>query len=183
LPSSPLGFPAIGADGVVYLEGHGPPVLFAIGPEGKQRWAVRLSSRLLGSPVVDNAGVIYFCDSNFVKAVLPDSQSKWYVQSECNSGPALAADGTIYLGMNSRDPGRGPHATFFAAFTPDGQLKWKIEIEGAIRDAPAIAPDGTIFFTTDKGLVYAISDANSPPMDSPWPRFQHDAQNSGHSHF
>ncbi len=182
LSSSPLGFPAIGGDGMVYLEGHGPPVLFAIGPEGKQRWAVRLSNRLLGSPVVDNAGVIYFCDSNFVKAILPDSQSKWYVQADCNSGPALAAGGTIYLGMNSRDPGRASYATFLAAFTPDGQLKWKIEINGAVRDAPAISPDGTIFFTTDKGYAYAISAAGSPPMDSPWPRLQHDAQNSGYSH-
>ena len=48
-----------------------------------------------------------------------------------------------------------------------------------VRDAPAIAPDGTIFFATDQGYAYAVSDAGSPPMDSPWPRFQHDAQNSG----
>jgi outer membrane protein assembly factor BamB len=183
LTSSPLGFPAIGRDGMVYLEGHNPPWLFAIGTDGTQRWLIRLSSRLLGSPVVDNAGIIYFCDSNFVKAVLPDSQSKWFVQADCNSGPALAADGTIYLGMNSREPGHGSHATFFAAFTPDGQLKWKIEVNGAIRDAPVISPDGTLFFTTDKGYAYAISAAGSPPMDSPWPRFQHDAQNSGHSRF
>jgi outer membrane protein assembly factor BamB len=183
LTSSQLGFPALGGDGMVYVEGHGFPMLFAIGPEGKQHWAVRLNSRLLGSPIVDNAGLIYLCDSTTVKAFLPDSQTKWYVQADCNSGPVLAADGTIYLGMNSREPGRGAHATFLAAFTPDGQLKWKIEISGAVRDAPAISPDGTIFFTTDKGLAYAVSDANSPPMDSPWPRFQHDAQNSGHSRF
>jgi outer membrane protein assembly factor BamB len=183
LTSSQLGFPALGRDGMVYVEGHGFPMLFAIGPEGKQHWAVHLNSRLLGSPVVDNAGLIYLCDSTTVKAFLPDSQTKWYVQADCNSGPVLAADGTIYLGMNSREPGRGAHATFLAAFTSDGQLKWKIEISGAVRDAPAISPDGTIFFTTDKGLAYAVSDANSPPMDSPWPRFQHDAQNSGHSRF
>lgn len=52
-----------------------------------------------------------------------------------------------------------------------------------VRDAPAIAPDGTIFFTTDQGYAYAISDAGSPPMESSWPRFQHDAQNSGRSPF
>jgi outer membrane protein assembly factor BamB len=183
LPSSQLGFPAIGGDGMIYLEGHNPVWLFAIGHDGKQRWVVRPSNRLQGSPVVDNAGVIYFCDSDFVKALLPDSQSKWYVQAECNSGPVLAADGTLYLGMKSREPGRRPHANSLAAFTPDGQLKWKMEINGTVRDAPAIAPDGTIFFTTDTGYAYAISDAGSPPMDSPWPRFQHDAQNSGHSRF
>jgi len=181
LPSSPLGFPATGGDGMVYVAGYGPPLLFAVAPEGRQRWALRVSHRLQGSPVVDTVGVIYFCDSDFLKAVLPDSQSKWYVEAECNSGLALAEDGTIYLGMNSRQPGRGAHAPFLAAFSPDGHLKWKIAINGMVRDAPAIAPDGTIFFTTDKGFVYAVADAGSPPMDSSWPRFQHDAQNSGHS--
>jgi outer membrane protein assembly factor BamB len=183
LPVGQLGFPAIGGDGMVYIEGHNPAWLFAIGHDGKQRWVVRPSNLLRGSPVVDTAGVIYFCDSDFVKALTPDGQSKWYVQDACNSGPALAADGTLYLGTNSRDPGQAPRPNFLSAFSPDGQLKWKIEIHGMIREAPAIAHDGTIFFTTDQGYAYAVSGAGSPPMDSPWPRFQHDAQNSGHTRF
>ena len=65
------------------------------------------------------------------------------------------------------------------AITSEGRVKSKVEIQGTVVDAPAIAPDGTICFTTDQGYVYAVSDAASPPMDSPWPRFQHDAQNSG----
>jgi outer membrane protein assembly factor BamB len=183
LPIGHLGFPAIGGDGMVYIEGHNPPWLFAIGHDGKQRWMVRLSNLLRGSPVVDHAGAIYFCDSDFVKALLPEGQSKWYIGADCNSGPALAADGTLYLGTNSRDARQAPPPSFLAAFTPDGHLKWKIEIHGMIREAPAIAPDGTIFFTTDQGYAYAVSDAGSPPMDSPWPRFQHDAQNSGRTRF
>jgi outer membrane protein assembly factor BamB len=183
LPIGQLGFPAIGGDGMVYIEGHNPPWLFAIGHDGKQRWMVRPSNLLRGSPVVDNAGVVYFCDSDFVKALTPDGQNKWYVQAACNSGPALAADGTLYLGTNSRDLRQGPRPSSLAAFAPDGHLKWKIEIHGMVREAPAIAPDGTIFFTTDQGYAYAVSDAGSPPMDSPWPRFQHDAQNSGRARF
>ena len=181
LPIGQLGFPALGRDGTVYIDGHNPPWLFAIGQDGKQRWIVRLSNRLQGSPVIDNDGVIYFCDSDFVKALLPDSQMKWSVQADCNSGPALAADGTLYLGMRDRDPEQPARPMLLAAFAPDGQLKWKIEIQGMVREAPAIAPDGAIFFTTDKGYAYAVSAAGSPPMDSPWPRFQHDAQNTGHS--
>jgi len=50
--------------------------LFAIKHDSKQRWMVRASSPLKNSPAVDNADVIYFCDSNSVKALLPDSQSK-----------------------------------------------------------------------------------------------------------
>jgi outer membrane protein assembly factor BamB len=183
LRSGHLGFPAIGGDGLVYIAGQNPPWLFAIGHDGKQRWVVQASGPLRGSPAVDKAGVIYFCDSNSVKALLPDSQSKWYVQAQCNSGPALAADGTLYLGMMGREEGQSLRKSFISAFTADAHLKWKIEIEGLVREAPAIAPDGTIFFTTDRGYVYAVTDAASPPMDSPWPRFQHDAQNSGRAPF
>ena len=183
LGSGHLGFPAIGGEGRVYIAGQNPPWLFAIGHDGKQRWVVRASGPLRGSPAVDSAGVIYFCDSDFVKALLPDSQSKWNVQAECNSGPALAADGTLYLGMMGREEGQSLRKSFISALTPDGHLKWKIEIEGMVREAPAIAPDGTIFLTTDRGYAYAVADAGSPPMDSPWPRFQHDAQNSGRAPF
>jgi len=183
LPVGQLGFLAIGGDGMVYIAGHNSPWLFAIGHDGKQRWVARLSGPLRGSPVVDTAGIIYFCDSDFVKAVQPDGQSKWHTQAECHSGPALAADGTIYLGMNAREERRGARKSYFSAFTPDGHLKWKIEIQGMLREAPAIAPDGTILFTTDRGYAYAVKDAGSPPMDSPWPRFQHDAQNSGRARF
>jgi outer membrane protein assembly factor BamB len=178
-----LGFSAIGGDGMVYLEGHAPPWLFAVGHDGRQRWTLGLADRLRGSPVVDNSGVIYVCDTVFLRAILSDRQSKWRVQADCNSGPVLAADGTLYLGTNAHQLAQGPRPSFLAAFAPDGQLKWKIEIQGMVRDAPAIAPDGTIFVTTDKGFAYALSDASSPPMDSPWPRFQHDAQNSGRSRF
>jgi outer membrane protein assembly factor BamB len=183
LPSWQLGFPAIGGDGMVYLEGHNPPWFFAIGHDGKQRWTMGLIGRLRGSPVVDNSGVIYVCDTVFLRAILPDSQKKWSAPADCNSGPVLAADGTLYLGTIAHELGSGPRPTFLAAFAPDGHLKWKTEIQGMVRDAPAIAPDGTIFVTTDKGYAYAFSDAGSPPMDSPWPRFQHDAQNSGRSPF
>jgi outer membrane protein assembly factor BamB len=181
--SSQLSFPAIGADGTVYIEGHNPLWLFAIGADGRQRWAVRPSNRVQGSPVVDAAGTIYFCDSDFIKAVTPDGQSKWSLTAKCDSGPALAADGTLYLGTVAQEVRGNPLVHYLSAITPDGQEKWKLQIHGMVRDAPAIAPDGRIYFTTDQGYVYGASDAGSPPMQSPWPRFQHDAQNSGRAGF
>jgi outer membrane protein assembly factor BamB len=183
LMSGQLGFPAIGGAGMVYIAGHNPPWLFAIGHDGKQRWVARLSGPLRGSPVVDHAEVIYVCDSDFVKAILPGGQSKWFTQSECNSGPVLAANGTLYLGMNAREEPSGSRRSYISAFSPDGHLNWKLQIQGLVREAPVIAPDGTIFFTTDRGYAYAVVDEGSPPMDSPWPRFQHDAQNSGRAPF
>jgi len=101
---------------------HRPPKANNAGPSGSP-------TVLLGSPVVDNAGVIYFLRFPISsKPILPDSQSKWYIQADCNSGPGPRRRPVqSILGMNSRDPGRASYRhIFFAAFTPDGQLKWKI---------------------------------------------------------
>jgi outer membrane protein assembly factor BamB len=174
------GFPAISADGTIYIAGHNWAAIAAVDRQGNALWGTRTSGHVAGSPVIDNSGAIYLCDSDFVKALTADGKQHWYLQIPCNSGPALAADGTLYLGTSGPPVKNGLRKTFLAAVTSIGQLKWKIEIHGMVRDAPAIGPDGTIFFTTDQGYAYAVSDAGSPPMDSPWPRFQHDAQNSGH---
>jgi outer membrane protein assembly factor BamB len=173
------GFPALGPSGNVYIGGHHWPALAALDRSGKALWGTRTSGPVIGSPVIDYTGQIYFCDSDFVKAYSAEGRQLWYLQIPCNSGPALATDGTLFLGVNGPRSQSGSPQTYFAAVSSDGHLKWKTEIHGVIRDAPAIAPDGTIFFTTDQGYAYSAFDAGSSPMDSSWPRFQHDAQNSG----
>jgi len=173
------GFPAIGPEGNVYIGGHHWATIAAVDIQGKQLWGMRTSREVLGSPVVDNSGKIYFCDSDFAKAYSTDGHMIWSLNLACNSGPALASDGTLFLGANGPPQPTGPPQTYLAAVTSDGQLKWKAEIHGVVRDAPAIAQDGAIFFTTDQGYVYSAFDSGAPPMDSSWPRFQHDAQNTG----
>jgi len=127
LPVVQLDFPAVGGDGMVYVEGHNPPWFFAIGRDGKQRWMARASSRVMGSPVIDNAGVLYFCDSDLIKALMPDGRQIWYLFTPCNSGPALAADGTLYLGTSGPLTKNGPRQSFLSAVTPmansNGKLK------------------------------------------------------------
>jgi len=177
------GFPAIGPEGNVYIGGHHWAAIAAVDVQGKQLWGTRTSREVQGSPVVDNSGQIYFCDSDFMKSYSTDGRQVWYLQLACNSGPALASDGALFLGVNGPPPKAGLPPTYFAAVSADGRLKWKTDIRGVVRDAPAIAPDGTIFFTTDQGYVYSAFDSGAPPMDSSWPRFQHDAQNTGHVPF
>jgi len=177
------GFPAIGPEGNVYIGGHHWPALAAVDVQGKQLWGTRTSAIVRGSPVVDLTGQIYLCDSDFAKAFSTDGRQIWYLQLACNSGPALASDGTLFLGVNGSPQKSGSPQTYLAAVSADGQLKWKTEIHGAVQDAVAIAPDGTILFTTDQGYVYSAFDSGAPPMNSSWPRFQHDAQNTGHVPF
>lgn len=173
---------ALGPDGTAYVVGNTPNWLSAVDRDGKVKWKSRLNSTTWGSPAVDRDGSVYVCDSSIVTAIDSGGDQKWYLLSACTSGPALAADGTIYLGAwDHRGPGGKGE---LIAVTPDGKLKWELHVDGGISDAPAISPNGAIYFTaTDsskkQSYVYAVADTGVGPMDSSWPRFQHDAQNTG----
>lgn len=173
---------ALGPDGTAYVVGNTPNWLSAVDRDGKVKWQSRLNSAVWGSPAVDRDGSVCVCDSSIVTAIDSAGHQKWYLLSPCTSGSALAADGTIYLGALDR---RGPGGTGgVIAVTPDGKLKWQLHANGVVSDAPAISKDGTIYFTAadarkKQSYVYAVVDKGAGPMDSSWPRFQHDAQNSG----
>jgi outer membrane protein assembly factor BamB len=64
--------------------------------------------------------------------------------------PAIAANGTIYLG------------TFygkFLAFSPAGQLDWVFEVNCEIKSSAAIADDGTVYFGSRNRKFYALTPA------------------------
>jgi len=64
--------------------------------------------------------------------------------------PAIAGDGTIYLG------------TFygkFLAFSPAGNLDWVFEVNGEIKSSAAIADDGTVYFGSRNRKLYALTPA------------------------
>jgi len=64
------------------------------------------------------------------------------------SSPALAPDGTIYLGTF-----RG---TLLAA-TPGGKVKWRFQAGREIKSSPAVGADGTIYFGARDGKFYAVT--------------------------
>ena len=63
------------------------------------------------------------------------------------SSPAIAGDGTVYVG--SRDH-------YLYAINPDGTLKWKFETGAWVDSSPAIASDGTIYVGSGDDYLYAI---------------------------
>jgi outer membrane protein assembly factor BamB len=66
------------------------------------------------------------------------------------SSPAIDNNGTIYFGGNTIG-----EDTFFA-ITPDGSLKWSVDIDWVF-PSPAIATDGTIYVGSLKQFLYAFS--------------------------
>tara|TARA_R110002096_G_scaffold334375_1_gene528160 strand:- start:4051 stop:5724 length:1674 start_codon:yes stop_codon:yes gene_type:complete len=64
------------------------------------------------------------------------------------STPAIADDGTIYVGSDDDS---------FYAINNDGTLKWSFATGGNIRNSPSIAPDGTIYIGSDDDNLYALN--------------------------
>jgi outer membrane protein assembly factor BamB len=67
------------------------------------------------------------------------------------SSPALASDGTSYLGDLGKD---------LWAFDPSGAPKWSFHTSGNIRrSSPAVGADGTVYFGSADGNLYAVDPA------------------------
>ena len=113
-------------------------------------------------PVDAVAGLTYLItvDSKTVSAVgtftLTVSDALWQadtgsatvVGSALTGAPAVAPDGSIYIGSTDRS---------LYAFASDGTLKWSFPTGGLIDTcSPAIGDDGTVYFGSNDGLLYAL---------------------------
>ncbi len=163
-----IGPAALADDGTIYVaDDHG--TFFAIRRSGETLWTSQMDGMLLGSAVVGADGTIYFATPNSVHALAPNGAPKWQTNtpSQGTTGLALADDGTLY----------GAGADGMYAMRADGSLKWTLHTMAGT-GAPAIAPDGTIYFPCGYMWVCAVEDQGSPLAKSPWPKMYHDNANT-----
>ena len=71
-------------------------------------------------------------------------------KNSSSSAPAVAPDGTVYVGTL--------HGALLA-YTPAGQLKWSFPAGLEIKSAPAVAEDGTVYFGSRDRKFYALTPA------------------------
>ena len=77
-----------------------------------------------------------------------DTGSATVVGSALTGAPAVAPDGSIYIGSTDRS---------LYAFASNGTFKWSFPTGGLIDTcSPAIADDGTVYFGSNDGLLYAL---------------------------
>jgi large repetitive protein len=136
----------------------------ALNPDGMLAWSYYIGGG--GSPAcapaVANDGTIYYGNAyNEIFALNADGTPQWAfpvdpgdLTSVTQTTAAIAADGTVYIGML--------HALY--AINPDGSQKWKYGLNEFQKpnSAPAIAVDGTVYIcivgsTTADNLVLAIN--------------------------
>src|SRR5579883_1144826 len=93
-------------------------------------------------------GTIYFV-ADGAYAIHPDGTFafRFRLPTHCASTPAVAPDGTIYVGSDD-------HKLY--AFSPNGSLRFALQTGGPVRSSPALAADGTIYVGSFDGSLYAI---------------------------
>ncbi|MDO8539017.1 MAG: PQQ-binding-like beta-propeller repeat protein [Opitutaceae bacterium] len=72
------------------------------------------------------------------------------------SSPAVAPDGTIYIGVEVGTSTSSSASGRLFALNPSGTQKWVYSAPDWIDSAPAIAADGTIYFGCWDGKLYAL---------------------------
>lgn len=78
------------------------------------------------------------------------SEVQWRFQTEgtISSQPAVAADGTIYVGSHD-------HRLY--AITPSGQLKWRVDLQDRIYSSPLVGPDGNVYVGSDADTFFSYT--------------------------
>ncbi len=150
--------PAIGSDGTIYLASYitssseqPEGILYAINPAGRMIWNLTLVNfqgyDSLSSPTIGPDGTIYTSDVGFrVVAVHPDGTLKWQLitDGEVFDSPAVASDGTLYVGVDDPDP-VGFCDQCLLALDPNGTVRWGSIPKRAGFSWPAIGSDGTVY--------------------------------------
>jgi outer membrane protein assembly factor BamB len=175
--------PAIGSDGTIYLGGtlsnaglgEAEGILYAINPGGKLKWSLTMPPiEDVGgflSPTLGPDGTIYVSDFDFrVLAVHPDGTVKWSrsTYGEVWGSPALAFDGTVYVGIDDPDP-TGACGQCLMAINPDGSIKWTdVATRNIQGPSPAVGSDGTVYVgTAGFGALFAINPDGTVKWESP----------------
>jgi outer membrane protein assembly factor BamB len=87
-----------------------------------------------------------------VSVSLHGQVKKWEIKlgGWLHSSPALAKDGTIYIGAS------GDAKALFAV-NPDGTKRWEYPVPGNVTTAPVVGQFGTIYFSADDDKIRALT--------------------------
>ena len=117
--------------------------------DGSVRWSLELGDRVYATPLIADDGTIYVgSDAKKFSAISPDGKVKWSLDTDgdADSGPAMSADGAVIFAA-----GRMVYAV-----TPAGYVRWRFAARRKVFTAPAVGPQGRIFFGSQDHHVYAL---------------------------
>lgn len=145
------GAPVVDAEGNVYvgsLDHH----VYAIAPDGTERWSRDLGGPVYATPALDPAaGRLYVgADSDFFFCLdAATGEVIWHLRTEgdVDTGVAFAPDGSLVFaaGEDVWSVGR------------DGTARWRFHARIKIYSAPAVDDDGNVYVGAQDDHVYALA--------------------------
>jgi outer membrane protein assembly factor BamB len=142
------------AGGVVYVH-RSDGYLFALdSSSGKEIWRYRTTPGMKGSPAVCSEFVVFVDEDNWLCALsVATGALVWRHQFKYAWCDPTIADGVVFVG--GYEAGAGYLEALYALDLASGDLEWQYPVQGRITESPALS-DGTIYFGTDMGYVYAL---------------------------
>jgi len=146
----------IADDGTIYVV-SGDNNLYAVNPDGTEKWSFETGDWVWSSPAIGEDGTIYFGYYDFyLYALNSDGTEKWRFKTgrAVGSSPAIGEDGTIYVSSydNNLYAIHSEHTDGEA-----GTEKWRFKTGDFAFPSPAIGSDGTIYFGSNDNNLYAIT--------------------------
>ena len=129
--------------------------------DGQQQWRFSVNGYVtLSSPAFSPDGATVYVGvetstgGRVIAAAARDGGSRWGINGRVlkdpvESSPAVASDGTIYIGDRA---GR-----LYALNPANGSSFWELPLRGFISSSPTIGSDGTIYVGAGDGRLYAVS--------------------------
>jgi outer membrane protein assembly factor BamB/peptidoglycan/xylan/chitin deacetylase (PgdA/CDA1 family) len=154
--------PCVGPDGTVYIGGGSYRLHAVDGTTGSAKWVFQTGSNIMSSPAMSPDGSRVYvgsCDGYMYAINTADGTKAWQVPvpliaASTSPSPAVAPDGTIYIGSN------GTSATLTSgtvhAIAPNGVPIWEYQTTFDIRSSPAVSADGTVYIGVMDGSILAF---------------------------
>ena len=144
--------PTVGFDGTAYVRGFYSDVT-AVAPDGTPRWTRDLQAEGRGPVVVGHDGNLYLSTLRGLRVLSPTGDELRTIEPTraFSNPPAMGWDGTLFVADSP---------TTFAAYQPDGTLKWRRALGGHLGQDPVIAADGSLRLTVDRNLVALEQDGS-----------------------
>ena len=118
--------------------------------DGTVRWTLELGDRVYATPCVAEDGTIYVgSDAKKFAAISPEGKIKWSLDTDgdADTGAVIASDGSVIVAA-----GR-----MIYDLTSLGYVKWRFTARRKIFTAPALGPQGRIYFGAQDHHVDALA--------------------------
>lgn len=110
---------------------------------------VGIQPGVVGSPVITEDGDILQPADGKLFSINDEGVENWRYSfdKDVESTPAIADDGTIYIGSANGN---------LTALYPDGMERWIFPTESRIDSSPVIGPNGNVYFGNNDGILYSV---------------------------